>query len=143
MVKPVCKPNPKSAIGGKREDLNGIYFRSKAEANIARFFNFTKTEWQYEPREFFFDGIRKGSVSYKPDFYLPGEDQWIEVKGWFDSKSITKLKRFKKYYPAEFKKLTLIVQSKKSVTVAMQLGIPCLRYEEIAKKVGRLIKNWE
>jgi len=143
VIQPTRKPNPKSAIGGKRTDLNNMYFRSKVEANIARFFNFTNIEWQYEPKEFFFDGIRKGSVSYKPDFYLPMKGEWIEVKGWFDSKSITKLKRFKKYYPAEFKKLTLIVQSKKSYTIALQLDMPCLRYEEIEKKVGRLIKNWE
>jgi hypothetical protein len=41
-------------------------------------------------------------VSYKPDFQviLPeGKERWIEVKGYYDAKSKTKIKRFKKYFP--------------------------------------------
>ena len=121
--------NPYSRTkGGKRKDLNNIYFRSSWEANIARYYNYIGIEWQFEPKTFVFKNITRGSVSYTPDFYLPKEDKWIEVKGWMDGKSKTKLKRFEKQYPEEYKKLELITQKE---------------YSEIAKKVSMLIKNWE
>lgn len=136
--------NPHSvAKTGKRKDLENRFFRSNTEANYARYLNFIGIKWEYEVKEFYFDGIRKGGVSYKPDFYLTEEDRWIEVKGWFDSKSVTKLKRFRKYYPQEFEKLTLVVQSKKGVAMAIDIGIPYEDYREIKRKVGRMIEGWE
>jgi len=114
--------------GGKRKDLGNIYFRSAWEANIARYYSHLGVEWEYEPRVFMFDGITRGIVSYTPDFYLTKEDKWIEVKGWMDSKSKTRLRRFKKYYPDEFFKLEIIDQA---------------RYNEIAKDASRIIRNWE
>lgn len=116
------------ARGGRREDLNNVYFRSSWEANIARYYNFTNIKWQFEPKIFVFDKIKKGSVSYTPDFYLPELDKWIEVKGWMDNKSKTKLKRFEKYYPEEYKKLELINDKK---------------YYEIKKKISCFIPKWE
>lgn len=113
---------------GKREDLGNVFFRSSWEANIARYFNFMGIKWQFEPKTFIFYAIKKGCVSYLPDFYLPEEDKWVEVKGWMDKKSVTKLNRFKKYYPEEYKKLELIDQKK---------------YNEIKKKMSSLIPNWE
>lgn len=121
--------NPYSrAKGGKREDLNNVYFRSSWEANIARYYNYIGVEWQFEPKTFIFKDITRGSVSYTPDFYLPKEDRWIEVKGWLDGKSKTKLKRFAKQYPEEYKKLTLITEKE---------------YKEIKRKMSPFIKNWE
>ncbi len=120
--------NPYSrARGGKREDLNDRYFRSAWEANMARYYNFVNIKWEYEPRTFVFETIKRGSVSYTPDFYLPEEDRWVEVKGWMDAKSKTKLKRFKKYYPEEYAKLEIIGEKE---------------YKEFAK-YKRLIENWE
>lgn len=116
------------AKGGKRSDLNNQYFRSTWEANIARYFNYLGIEWQYEPKTFIFENITRGSVSYTPDFYLPKTDEWIEVKGWMDGKSKTKLKRFEKQYPEEYKKLKLIQEKE---------------YNEIKKKISMFIKNWE
>lgn len=122
------RSNPYSrARGGKRKDLNDTYFRSTWEANMARYYNFVGIKWEYEPRTFIFETIKRGSVSYTPDFYLPEEDRWVEVKGWMDEKSKTKLKRFEKYYPDEYKKLEIIGESE---------------YREFAK-YKRLIKNWE
>lgn len=121
--------NPYSRTkSGKRKDLNNTYFRSSWEANIARFYNYLKIEWQYEPKTFVFKNITRGIVSYTPDFYLPKEDKWIEVKGWMDGKSKTKLKRFKQQYPEEYKKLKLITEKE---------------YNEIKRKVSSYIKNWE
>jgi protein involved in sex pheromone biosynthesis len=85
---------------GKRSDLGGQYFRSAWEANVARWLNLQNIRWEYEPKTFEFTKIRKGSRFYTPDFYLPDEGRFIEVKGWMDPKSATKLKRMAKYYPA-------------------------------------------
>lgn len=121
--------NPYSrAKGGKRVDLNNMYFRSAWEANIARYYNFAGIKWEYEPKTFVFQNITRGSVSYTPDFYLPETDQWVEIKGWMDGKSKTKLKRFEKQYPEEYKKL-IIIQEKE--------------YNEIKRKVAPFIKEWE
>lgn len=96
------------AKGGFRKDLNK-FFRSKMEANICRYYIWIKMPWQYEPREFEFKGIKRGTRFYKPDFYLPTLDNWIEVKGWFRRIDKIKLRRFKRYYSEEFKKLIFII----------------------------------
>lgn len=100
----VHKSNPGwLTIGGKP-----IYFRSRWERNYARYLEFLKQfnhimDWQYEPKTFWFEGIKRGVVSYKPDFYVIESDTtyWVEVKGYMDSKSKTKLRRFRKYFPDE------------------------------------------
>ena len=84
---------------GGRDDVGGQYFRSTYEANYARFLNFSKEKWEYEKKTFWFLKIKRGVRSYTPDFYLPEKDEFHEVKGWMDPKSVTKLKRMKKYYP--------------------------------------------
>lgn len=100
------------ARGGKREDLNNSYFRSAWEANIARVLNYLQINWQYELRRFYFEDSVDGVLSYQPDFYLPEFDMWIEVKGWMDEKSKTRLKLFKEQYPEEYNKLMLIDQKR-------------------------------
>ena len=120
--------NPYSRTkSGKREDLNNTFFRSAWEANVARYFNLLGVKWEYEPKEFVFEGVKRGCISYRPDFYLPDEDRWVEVKGWFDKKSKTKLRRFKKYYPVEFNRLEIIDED---------------RYKAIAKN-KKLVPGWE
>src|SRR3990167_102802 len=92
---------------GKSEDLGDIYFRSAWERNYARYLNYLiqKNElqkWEFEKDVFWFEGIKRGVVSYKPDFKvfkMNGEIEYHEVKGWMDKKSQTKLKRMKNYYP--------------------------------------------
>lgn len=94
--------------GGHREDLGGIFFRSSWEANYARYldllikFKVVKS-WQFEPEIFWFEGVRRGVVSYKPDFkvYYHGDErpEYIEIKGWEVAKDRTKWKRMKKYHP--------------------------------------------
>ena len=99
-------------IGGKRK-----YFRSKWEATFAHFLQNLKDvgviqDWDHEPETFWFEEIRRGVRSYKPDFKVTrpaGDHYWVEVKGYMDAKSKTKLKRFAKYYPDEI----LIVIDKK------------------------------
>lgn len=89
-------------IGGKR-----VYFRSTWEANYARYLELLKcegliVEWEHEPFTFWFEGIKRGSPSYLPDFKvtaLDGTVTWHEVKGWMDARSKTKLARMAKYHP--------------------------------------------
>ena len=92
---------------GKRADLDNLYVRSAWEANYARYLNFLVKikdikKWQYEPDTFIFEAIKRGTRSYMPDFKVFNNDDSIEyheVKGWMDSKSITRAKRMTKYYP--------------------------------------------
>lgn len=111
-----------------------IFFRSKWEANYARYLAFLLKKgnilsWQYEPKTFWFEKIRRGVRSYTPDFLVrnaSGDYHWHEVKGWLDAKSKTKLKRMAKYYPNES---VILIQASD--------------YKEISKKVGSLIDGWE
>ena len=142
-----------NAKGGRRKDL-GIYTRSAMEANYLRYLNFLKIKWEYEPKTFYFEGIKRGTLTYTPDIYLPNEDKWIEIKGWVRDKDKVKLKRFKRYFPTEFKKLTFVVSdpwgnSKSDIKMMKfldELGIPLERtegYKEIKQKLGALIPGWE
>jgi hypothetical protein len=97
------------SVGGKREDLECRYFRSRWEANYARFLNFLQSNgdisrWEYEVDTFYFLNIKRGTRSYTPDFKVfsnDGSHKYIEVKGYMDATSKTKLKRMAKYYPSE------------------------------------------
>ena len=121
------------AKGGKREDLGGMYFRSRWEANYARYLNWLKEQgeiknWEYEPETFVFHGATRGALSYTPDFVITEKDGAVvyhEVKGWMDSKSKTKLKRMEKFYPEI--KITVIDEP---------------AYNAI-KKFSALIPEWE
>ncbi len=89
-------------VGGKI-----CFFRSSWEVVYARYLQFLKekrdiSEWEYEPNTFWFENIRRGVRSYTPDFLVTensGRQVYHEVKGYLDSKSKTKIKRMKKYYP--------------------------------------------
>lgn len=89
-------------IGGYRK-----YYRSKWEANYARYLQFLKDnkaikDWKHEAKTFWFEGLKRGTMSYLPDFLViknNDEEEYHEVKGYMDKKSATKLKRMKKYHP--------------------------------------------
>ncbi len=84
-----------------------VFFRSTWEYYYAIFLQKLKQEgkikdWQHEPETFYFDGIKRGCVSYMPDFkilHLNDSIEYSETKGFMSSKCATKIKRFKKYYP--------------------------------------------
>lgn len=55
----------------------GYHFRSRLEARWAVFFDALGVQWEYEPEGFELpDGTR-----YLPDFWLPKEQLWVEIKG--------------------------------------------------------------
>ena len=114
-------------------NINGkiIFFRSSWEANYALYLDFLIKQgkiikWEYEVDTFWFEKIRRGVRSYKPDFkvtYLNKSIQYHEVKGYMDAKSKTKIKRMAKYYP----EITLLVIDQKF-------------YKDIKNKIGKLLR---
>jgi hypothetical protein len=83
------------------------YFRSGWEMNYAHYLDWLKRigeilDWEYEADTFWFEGIKRGTRSYLPDFKVVEKDGAVvyhEVKGWMDQKSKTKLARMAKYHP--------------------------------------------
>lgn len=77
------------------------YFRSRWEANYARYLQHLKEQnliidWKHEPKLFWFK-VKGKETSYLPDFkviLLSNEVQYREVKGWMDERSITKIQGF-------------------------------------------------
>ena len=55
---------------------NGYKFRSRLEARRAVFFDTLHLEYRYEPEGYVFE-----EMPYLPDFYLPQQNCFIEVKG--------------------------------------------------------------
>lgn len=116
-------------IGGQR-----AYFRSRWEANYARFLQWQVDRkmilaWEHEPETFWFEGIKRGVCSYLPDFKVTlasGAIEYHEVKGQMDARSKTKIKRMAKYHP----KITLFVVDSKI-------------YKQMAKLVCKVIPGWE
>ena len=108
-------------FGGKRN-----YYRSQWELNYARYLEMLKNlgeikEWEHEPKTFWFEGVRRGTVSYLPDFRVTennGSIAYHEVKGWMDDKSKTKIRRMAKYHPDV--KL-VVIDSKAYKTLARQV----------------------
>ncbi len=116
-------------IGGRR-----IHCRSRSEANYGRYLEWLRArgdikDWAHEPETFWFDGVRRGCVSYKPDYTVTENSGRVvrhEVKGWMDDKSRVKLKRMAKYHP------NIVI-----------LVITSETYAGIAKTVSGLIAGWE
>jgi hypothetical protein len=89
-------------IGDKKH-----FFRSKWEINFANYLHWLKMngniiDWEYEPETFWFEGIKRGTASYLPDWkveFPSGKVEYFEVKGYETSKDRTKYKRMKKYHP--------------------------------------------
>lgn len=54
----------------------GCRFRSRLEARWAVFWDALGVPWSYEPEGYDLDG-----VLYLPDFWLPTQQMWVEIKG--------------------------------------------------------------
>lgn len=116
-------------FGGKR-----CFYRSRWEANYGRYLEWLKqrgeiTDWKHEPYTIWFPGIKRGCVSYLPDFKVWTITHWAEyheVKGRMDARSRTKLKRMAKYYP---ERKVLVIGAR--------------QYTEIKNKLSKMIEGWE
>jgi len=127
-------PGSRQSLSGRRDDLGGLYVRSRWEANYARYLQWLEDQgqivgWDYEPRTFDFP-VKRGIRSYTPDFRVDAADdtyEWHEVKGYMDDRSRVKLDRFRKYYPDE--PPIVLIQGEELAAIARQ--------------VERLVPGWE
>ena len=90
--------------------------------------------------------LRNGTKGYTPDFFTQKDSSWVELKGYLDAKSMTKIKRFKRYYESEFNKLTFIISkySTDGKNFAAELEIPrVIFYEDIRSFYSDKISIWE
>lgn len=122
------------AKSGYRKDI-GIFVRSSWEANYARYLNLLVKmriveHWEYESETFWFENIKRGTRSYRPDFKVKYKNdptpERVEVKGWISSKDRTKWARMKKYHPS----VKLVVVGPKE-------------YQSIRNKWRSSIPEWE
>lgn len=133
-TKPTPRPGASWKAGWREIGGQRCYFRSRWEANYARYLEWLRERgeietWEHEPETFWFEGIKRGSMSYLPDFRVAergGAVAYHEVKGWMDSRSKTKIARMARYHP----KVRLIVIDKKA-------------YGAIARQVSSLVGGWE
>jgi hypothetical protein len=72
-----------------------VPFRSTYEVRAARSFDRLGMRWEYEPKRFDLGG----SYTYLPDFYLPDEDMYVEVKGYYGPKSAETMSRMFEAHP--------------------------------------------
>lgn len=111
-----------------------IYFRSRWEANYARYLEWLRgnneiLSWEFEPDTLWFNGIKKGRTNYTPDFKVYVNSSFFEyheVKGWMDARSITQLNRMRKFYPHI---LLRVIDAKEM--------------RSIEKRIKGLIHDWE
>lgn len=133
---------------GKRKDL-GVYVRSTWEANVLRWLSFEGIEWDFEPETFFFENIKRGTRTYTPDVRFYPKDScplWLEVKGYLRPQDRTKIKRFKKYYPDEFKDMVAITKNDRveATEFFRDMGVPIYAfYQDLQTKYSDKIPYWE
>ncbi len=116
--------SPKAAKSkpGIRYDIDPkICFYSTWEANVARVFNLINIKWEYAPTIFDI-----GLHTYRPDFYLPEDNIYIEVKNFMGEYSLMRDQEFRKRYP----NIKLGVISKNE-------------YLQIEEQYRSLIDHWE
>jgi hypothetical protein len=101
-----CWGKPGVHAGVKMHCLNseGVFARDCDEAGIA---------WRYEPCRF-----KLSWCTYRPDFYLPEFDIWVEVKGYPEQPGQWKRK------VESFRK-----ETGKTIIVVFQRELSCLTYE--------------
>jgi len=84
----------KKAKHGKRIVYKSILMRSSWVVKYAKYLDKNNIKWQYESKRF-----DLGNSTYAPDFYLPKENKYIEIKGWWRDNAKKKFRRFKRKYP--------------------------------------------
>ncbi|MCL5407358.1 MAG: DNA polymerase III subunit alpha [Patescibacteria group bacterium] len=95
---PMFGRTPPHRKGGFRSDL-GHYVRSSWEADFARILQFHRINYQYEPKTFHLIKNNGEVLNYTPDFYVPSENTFYEIKGWLHNLDAEKIKLFQEQYP--------------------------------------------
>jgi len=146
------KKSSKRTKIGKRKDLFNTFVRSGWEADVYRvLLKEGHKSIQYEPTTFTFTqfGVKHGTVSYCPDFRVTlanGDYIWIEVKGFLKTQDKTKIRRFKKHYLEEYKRLYVVTGSGTTAAAKFfkELGVPLYgTLQAFKKKWSSRILEWE
>jgi len=134
---------------GAAEDLpkkyRGYHFRSAWERNFARVLCKKKIKWTYEERVFTFGGVARRPFQYIPDFHDTDSDVYWEIKGYLRSQDRSKMRRFRKLYPEDFKKLKACLSKSNKTAVAFykKMGVPMIFIEDLKKEWKDKVKKWE
>jgi len=92
----------RDASHGKGCWYKGIWLRSSWELIFAQYQDMMGIEWQYEPEAFpitYFHDDKQREGTYRPDFYLPKEDIYYEVKGYWRGDGKAKFYAFIAQHP--------------------------------------------
>lgn len=113
---PMNNPEIKASISGENSYRFGkppipgkVYlYQSRLQGEVklnhrwellyAMYLDSIKEPWYHEYKTFRFIFNNK-QVSYTPDFFLPVQNKYIEIKGWWRRDSEQKFEEFKKQYP--------------------------------------------
>jgi hypothetical protein len=121
-------------------------FKSAWERNVYRVFRNLRYEIQYESERFRFPEPYRRSIDYCPDFFIRKgtEERLVEVKGWLDGPSKTRLMGFRKFYPERVKQLLVVTRDRGNVEwVRTHLpGAELWDYPVIHRQLGFLVA-WE
>jgi hypoxanthine phosphoribosyltransferase len=79
-------------------------FQNEAELECAKILDYYKVPWSYEPRTFVLEQDADGRIveAFKPDFYLPEQDLYVEVtvmKQSLVTRKNRKLRKLRELYP--------------------------------------------
>ena len=80
------------------EDDQQICMRSSWEVAFACWLDYLGIPWLYEPKAFYIGKGKWTGVTYTPDFYLPEQNTYIEIKGMYSEKNKRKMEEFRKLY---------------------------------------------
>ena len=127
------------------EQYHQYTFRSGWERNFARYLVKANEVWEYESEKcyFKFDGYHTKPFGYLCDFYLPGKDQYYEVKGYFKGSDRNKLRRLLKQHPEIPPKLTVVISknNKSAIQFYTKMDVKIEFIEVLRAKWGD--ENWE
>jgi hypoxanthine phosphoribosyltransferase len=79
-------------------------FANRAELECAKLLDYYGVPWDYEPRTFVLETDDEGRVTeaFKPDFYLPEQDLYLEItvmKQTLVTRKNRKLRKLRERYP--------------------------------------------
>lgn len=79
-----------------------VCFRSSYELVFAKYLDSIHELWMYEMETF-----DLGNTTYTPDFFLPRQEKFVEIKGYMLPKAQEKINQFRKQYPWDLDVLQL------------------------------------
>jgi hypothetical protein len=80
--------------GWHYQEYGGLVMHGSYEVAFAKWCDENKIKWRYQPRRFVL--VKNGT--YRPDFYLPKYNLWIETKGAYMPKPMAKYYEFRELY---------------------------------------------